>query len=103
MKTGVVMTKTMISARVDVALNEKLDAMAVASQRSKAFLITEAIEDYVDRQAYLEECIAEAVKLADTSEHWISHEAMEKWMDSVGTENALSPPEPDIYKPKRQL
>lgn len=97
------MTKMMISARVDVELNEKLEALAVSTQRSKAFLITEAIEALVEREAWLEERIAVAIKVADESEEWVSQEAVEKWVESLGTENPLPPPEPDIFEPKKQL
>ena len=95
------MSKTMISARVDEKLNEQLEAMAAASQRSKAFLITEAIESYVDRQRWMEERIDASLKEADESGEYISNEAMVKWLDSWGTENELPPPEPDVFrKPK---
>ncbi len=90
------MTKTMISARVDLELNEKLEALAVSTQRSKAFLITEALEALLDKQAWLEERIAEAVKRADESDERISNESMMAWLDSWGTDNPLPPPEPDV-------
>lgn len=72
--------------------------MADATRRSKAFLITEAIDDYVRRQAWLVKRIDEAVKEADESGKWISHERMEAWMLSLGTPHELPPPEPDIDK-----
>ena len=97
------MTKMMISARVDVELNEKLEALAVSTQRSKAFLITEAIEALVEREAWLEERLAVAIKVADESEEWVSQEAVEKWVESLGTENPLPPPETDIFEPKKLL
>lgn len=97
------MTKTMISARVDHELNEKLEALAVATQRSKAFLITEAIEALVQREAWLEERIAEAVKAADETEEWVSQEAVENWVNSLGSDNPLPPPVPDIFEPKKKL
>ena len=87
------MTKTMISARVDLELNEKLEALAVSTQRSKAFLITEALEALLDKQAWLEERIAEAVKRADESDERISNKSMMAWLDSWGTDNPLPPPD----------
>jgi predicted transcriptional regulator len=96
------MTKTMISARVEKELNTQLEALAESKQRSKAFVITEALQNYVDRQNWLEECIAEAIVEADKTEHWHSHESIEKWVNSLGTENELPPPEPDIYRPKNK-
>jgi RHH-type transcriptional regulator, rel operon repressor / antitoxin RelB len=96
-------TKTMISARVDAELNDKLEALAVSTQRSKAFLITEALEALVAREAWLEERTADAVKFADNTEEWISHEAMEKWVNSLDTDTPLPPPEPDVSRTKNKL
>jgi predicted transcriptional regulator len=92
------MSKTMISARIPDQLGQDLEALAEATRRSKAFLITEAIDDYVRRQAWLVKRIDEAVKEADESGEWISHEKMEAWMLSLGLPNELPPPEPDIHK-----
>ena len=47
------MTKTMISARIPEKLGQELEALAEATRRSKAFLVTEALEDYVGRKARL--------------------------------------------------
>ena len=46
------MNKTMISARIPEKLGDDLEALAEATKRSKAFLLTEALEDYVaDRKS----------------------------------------------------
>jgi RHH-type transcriptional regulator, rel operon repressor / antitoxin RelB len=95
------MAKTMISARVDEKLNEGLEKLAVLTRRSKAFLITDALESYVDYETRLAQKIEAAVKEADESGEFISNEAMMKWLKSWGTPNELPPPEPDIFK-KRQ-
>jgi RHH-type transcriptional regulator, rel operon repressor / antitoxin RelB len=95
------MTKTMISARVDERINEDLEKLSSSFNRSKAYLITEALEDYIDRQAWIIKKAERAFAEADQSGEWISHEAMEKWLMSWGTENELPPPEPDIFEPKK--
>lgn len=92
------MTKTMISARVAEKLNEDLESLAVSTRRSKAFLITEALEDYVQRKSWLVKRIDDAVRAADESGEYISHEAMEKWLRSWGKPDELPPPKPDIFK-----
>ena len=92
------MTKTMISARVEEKLNDELESLAVSTRRSKAFLITEALEDYVKRNAWLVKRIDEAVRAADESGEFISHEAMSKWLLSWGKPDELPPPKPDIFK-----
>ncbi len=95
------MSKTMISARIPEKLGEELEALAEAKRRSKAFLITEAVDDYVRREAWLLKQIDEAVREADESGEWISHEKMSAWMLSWGRPNELPPPEPDIFKKKK--
>ena len=95
------MTKMMISARVDDRINSELERIAADSNRSKAFLITEALENYIGRQAWIEQKIDLAFAEADQSGEWISNEAMEKWLLSLGTENELPPPEPDIFRSKK--
>ena len=95
------MSKTMISARIPEKLGEELEALAVATRRSKAFLVTEALEELVRRQNRLKLALAQAVKEADESGAYISHEKMEAWMLSLGTENELPVPEPDVFRPAR--
>lgn len=95
------MVKTMISARIPEKLGEELEALAEATRRSKAFLVTEALEDYVRRQAWLVREIDAAVKEADESGEWISHERMSAWLLSWGKPDELPPPEPDIFKKKK--
>lgn len=92
------MSKTMISARIPEQLGQDLEALAEATRRSKAFLVTEAIDDYVKRQAWLVKHIDEAVRRADGSGEYISHDKMDAWMRSLGTPNELPPPKPDIHK-----
>ena len=51
-----------ISARIPEKLGAELEALAEATRRSKAFLVTEALQDYVHRQAWLVKRIDEAVR-----------------------------------------
>ena len=86
------MSKTMVSARIPEQLGQDLEALAEATRRSKAFLITEAIDDYVRRQAWLVKRIDEAVKEADESGEYVSEEDMSAWLRSWGKPNELPPP-----------
>ena len=78
------MTKTMISARIPEKLAEDLAALAETTRRSKAFLVTEALEDYVSRQAWLAKRIEDAVKEADENGEYVSEEDMTAWLQSWG-------------------
>jgi RHH-type rel operon transcriptional repressor/antitoxin RelB len=95
------MAKSMISARIPEELEAKLEALAISSNRPKGFLLTEALERYVEREAWQLRKIDEAVRAADESGAFISQEAMERWILSWGTDAELPPPEPDVFKPKK--
>ena len=86
------MTKMMISARVDSELNQSLEQLAASARRSKAFLITEALEDYVNRQNWLKERLGAAVKSADESDEYVDHDDMMAWLKSWGKPDELPPP-----------
>jgi predicted transcriptional regulator len=86
------MSKTMISARIPETLGHELEALAEATKRSKAFLVTEALEDYVRRQAWLVRRIDEAVREADECGEYVSEEDMAAWLNSWGKPNELPPP-----------
>jgi predicted transcriptional regulator len=98
MKSSGAMTKTMISARIPEKLSQELELIAESTQRSKAFLVTEALEELVERHVRLRKAIAQAEREADESGAYISHDKMTAWMESLGTENELPPPEPDVFR-----
>ena len=85
------MSKTMISARIPEKLGEELEALAATTRRSKAYLVTEALEDYVERNARLYREIDEAVREADESGKYVSEKDMQAWLSSWGTTNELPP------------
>lgn len=86
------MPKTMISARVDSELNQSLEQLAASSRRSKAFLIAEALEDYIGRQKWLKERLDLAIKEANESDQYVDHADMMAWLQSWGKPNELPPP-----------
>jgi RHH-type transcriptional regulator, rel operon repressor / antitoxin RelB len=97
MKTGTAMTKTMISARIPLELDEKLEAYAKMDKRSKSFIIEEALERYIDREQWVGEKMDQAFAEAEQSGEWTSNEAMVKWLES---DELLPPPKADIFRKK---
>ena len=97
------MTKTMISARIPEKLSEDLEALAIQQKRSKGFLLTEALEDYVNREAWIAKKVEAAAKAADEATEFYSQEIVEKWFMALGTENELPMPEPDIFVEKKTV
>lgn len=78
------MPKTMISARIPEKLGEELEALAATTRRSKGYLVTEALQDYVERNAWLVREIDAAVKEADESDEYVSEEDMSAWLKTWG-------------------
>ena len=85
----------MISARIPEKLSKDLEALAADTKRSKGYLLTEALQIYVEREAWLLRKIDKAMAAADATDERISQDAMEQWIMSWGTENELPPPKPD--------
>jgi predicted transcriptional regulator len=80
-----------LSIRLKPEVKRRLSKLAEASGRSSNFLISDAVESYVDDQ---ERMLAE-VRHAERrvkSGHYIKHEDMKAWLLSWGTKNELAPP-----------
>jgi len=77
-------------------LRQNLETEARLREVPESAVAEEAIREFLDRQAWMREEVIKAVREADKGV-FISQEAMERWIDSWGTENELPPPEPDIF------
>jgi predicted transcriptional regulator len=90
------MPTTTFSMRMDADLRASLDSQAKLEERSASQIAERAIRDWLARkEAFrleMEAALAEAEEGV-----WISGEAVDRWVDSWGTENELPPPEPDIF------
>lgn len=87
------------SLRIPDDIKEDLELVSAMTKRSQASVALEAISRDVAARAKQMRMIAEAKEEAEKGE-FISHEAMESWVDSLGTDNELPRPEPDIFKNK---
>ena len=54
-----------ITARIDEDTQQKLDQLAEATQRSRSWLIAEAVKKYVDDESWQIAAIEEGVRQAD--------------------------------------
>ena len=71
-----------ISTRLNPELAKKLDLLAKATARSKSFLVAEAIEAYLEHQAWQIEAIQEGISEADRGHFATDEEVMrtfERW------------------------
>lgn len=85
---------TMMTVRLSPEVKDKLDALARDTKRSKSYLASEAIETYVNLNAWQVAHIKAALAEDDEGGPGVPHEQVAEWMDSWGTDHELPRPEP---------
>ena len=93
---------TVLSVRVPESLKEQLDYLSRSTKRSKGYLATEALGDYVKKNAWrakeLQAAISEAGKGV-----FISQEAMLAWADARHAGKNPTLPKPDVRLRKKSV
>jgi len=85
-------SKTM-TLRLDAATLRRLDRLAEATERSKAWLAAQAVREYLDLNEWQTEAIGAALKGADSrGAKFIDHEKVNAWLDSWGAAKERKPP-----------
>jgi predicted transcriptional regulator len=84
------------SLRLDAEMKTKIDQEAEKLERPASYIVTKAIKEYLDNREYKKRAIDEALKEADKGA-FISHESVMTWMESLGTEQELPRPKPDVF------
>ena len=76
------MSKTaVITARVDEATLQSLDALAESQERTRAWLVAKAIKRYVEEETAFRAFIKEGEDAIDRGEYY-TQEQMEEWFAS---------------------
>ena len=91
------MSSTPFSIRIEDEVRDKLEKICTLTERSKAYITSKAIEEYVERNSWKVEALKQAKKEAAKGE-FISHEAMGDWINSLSTESEPPAPETDVFK-----
>jgi predicted transcriptional regulator len=60
-----IMRTSTVTTRIDEKTKEKLEQLSKATERSKSFLISEAIREYIIEQAWQIDAIKEGIDQAD--------------------------------------
>lgn len=84
------------SFRIDNQLKQQVDELCELTERSKAYVATKALEEYVSRHKWKAEAIKKAKAEAQKGE-FISQDAMMQWANALGTDNELPAPEVDTF------
>ena len=80
-----------LTAHVPIGLAEKVEAMALRLERSRGWVMKQALAAWVDQEEERHRMTLEA--LADVDAGRVSdHQAIQAWADSLGTDTPLPPP-----------
>jgi RHH-type transcriptional regulator, rel operon repressor / antitoxin RelB len=82
-----------LSVRISPKTRYQLDQLSDATGRTKSFLAAEAIESYLDLQAWQVKAISASIERADTGRaKFIDHSQVADWLNSWGSESEKEPP-----------
>jgi predicted transcriptional regulator len=80
-----------LTAHVPLSLAEKVDLMATRLERSRGWIVKQALAAWIKQEEERNRLTQEA--LADVEAgHVIDHHAIQAWADSLGTDNPLPVP-----------
>jgi predicted transcriptional regulator len=90
------MPSARFTLRLEPELKDWLEEEALRQDRSAGFLANKAIASLRSDTEARRQSIQDAMEEAEKGE-FISEEAMTAWFLSLGTENELLEPEPDVF------
>ena len=80
-----------LTAHVPLDLAEKVDAMAARLERSRGWVMKQALAAWVDLEEERHRMTLEALAEVDAG-RVIDHQAVQAWADSLGTDEPLPTP-----------
>ncbi|MBG0812023.1 CopG family ribbon-helix-helix protein [Methylosinus sp. H3A] len=84
-------TSETFTVRVDATTKERLEKLAESTGRSRSFLASEAITQFLDANEWQVEGIRAAIRAVDAGEA-IPHEDVRKWVESWDTADETPAP-----------
>jgi len=80
-----------LTAHVPLLLAEKVDQMAERLERSRGWIIKQALSAWLEQEEERERLTREALADVDAG-HVIDHQAVQAWADSLNTDKPLPVP-----------
>ncbi len=80
-----------LTAHVPLDLAERVEAMAARLERSRGWVMKQALAAWVDLEEERHRMTLEALADVDVG-HVIDHQAIEAWAESLGSRKPLPPP-----------
>jgi len=85
------MNTKVLTAHVPLALAEKVDQLAARQDRSRGWIVKQALSAWIDREEERSRLTREALADVDAG-RVIAHQAVQAWADSLGTDQPLPLP-----------
>ena len=85
------METKVITAHVPLSLADKVDKMAARLERSRGWIMKEALAAWIDQEEERSRLTHEALTDVDAG-HVIDHQAVQAWAESLSADNPLRPP-----------
>jgi len=87
------MSTTTLTIRIDEETKQKLEELAEATARSKSYLVTSAINGFIEANEWQVKAIQKAIENADKpNAKFIAHEDVVAWLDTWGTKKEKKRP-----------
>jgi predicted transcriptional regulator len=80
-----------LTAHVPLLLAEKVDQLAARLERSRGWIVKQALSAWIDQEDERSRLTREALADVDAG-HVVDHQAVQAWADSLGTANPLPAP-----------
>ncbi len=85
-------TKTkVLTAHVPITMAEKIDQMASQRERSRGWIVKQALSEWLDQEEERNRLTREALADVDSG-HVFDHQAVQAWADSLNTDNPMDVP-----------
>ncbi|MBL4622979.1 MAG: CopG family ribbon-helix-helix protein [Immundisolibacteraceae bacterium] len=82
-----------VSIRLDEEVLSSLDELAKITDRSRAWLMGHAVEQYVQREAWQAQAIKKTLtKVQQGDARFTDHEAVTEWLQGWGGNDSAEPP-----------
>jgi predicted transcriptional regulator len=86
------MTTKVLTAHIPLPLAEKIDQLATRLERSRTWIIKQALSAWIDREEESQRLTIEAMSDVDAG-RVIDHQAVQEWAGSLTTETPLPLPQ----------
>ena len=83
-------TKVM-TAHVPITMAEKIDQMAQLRERSRGWIVKQALSEWLDQEEERNRLTREAMADVDSG-HVLDHQTVQAWADSLGTDKPMDLP-----------